>query len=476
MVPSSRLAFSATFFALFVLCDLYAPVFAQDNPKTSNPQTSKSLTLSKAIEIALSNQPSLVNAAAQKQSAQERITQAKTRFQPTATVSSTYQKSYAENLTQSFAGGVQVQQVTVGRNASLSQQTAGLNWRLLDNGQRKLALRQAEQGLDSATFSEKNTIQTVIGNVSDAYFSVLRNEAIVRVNQAQVARTKQLLEQVNAQISAGTAAAKDYLQPESDYLNAQVNVLNAQVSVDIAYAQLRNAMGMPSMTLSTLADVASAQGDLPITAQFVNGKDEAETIQKLVAQAVQNRPDIALSRQTIETNQIGVEQAKLALRPTMSVDTGIQEQLNSNYQLLKRNGNNRQIGVSVSYPVFDGGNLRSQARVSEQTVRTSEAQLRTTEQQVIFEVEQAYRNLRQAQITLPATEKAQTAAQNNYERAQTAQQVGTGPLTDVIIAQTTLTQAQLNAVQALYNYYSADARLARSLGQAERIGVVAKAK
>jgi outer membrane protein len=474
MLPSSRLAFRAmalTLSTALTLFVLHAPAFGQDNPAAS-----KNLTLSKAIELALKNQPSLVNAVAQKQSAQERITQSKTRFQPTATVSSTYQKSYAENLTQSFAGGVQVQQVTVGRNASLSQQTAGFNWRLLDNGQRKLALKQAEQGLESATFSEQNTIQTVISGVSDAYFSVLRNEAILRVNQAQVARTKQLLDQVNAQISAGTAAAKDYLQPESDYLNAQVNVLNAQVNVDIAYAQLRNAMGMPSMTVSALADVTFTQGNLPITAQFTAGKDEAETLQKLAAQALQNRPDVSLSRQTIETNQIGVEQAKLALRPTVSVDAGVQEQLNSNYQLLKRNGNNRQIGVSVSYPVFDGGSLRSQARVSEQTVRTSEAQLRTTEQQVVFEVEQAYRNLRQAQITIPATEKAQIAAQNNYERAQTAQQVGTGPLTDVIIAQTTLTQAQLNAIQALYNFYSADARLARALGQAERIGMASKPK
>jgi outer membrane protein len=441
-----------------------------------SPQAGKSLTLAKAIETALKNQPSLAGAAAQKQSAGERVNQAKTRFQPTATVTSTYQKSYAENLTQSFAGGVQVQQVTVGRNASLSQQTAGFNWRLLDNGQRKLAVKQAEIGLNSASFSEKNTIQSVISSVSDAYFSVLRNEAILRVNQAQVARTKQLLDQVNAQISAGTAAAKDYLQPESDYLNAQVNVLNAQVNVDVAYAQLRNAMGTPMMTLSSLADVAFTQGTLPITAQFVTGKDETETIQKLVTQALQNRPDVSLSRQTIETNQLGLEQSKLALRPTVSLDAGVQEQLNSNNQLLKRNGNNRQIGVSVSYPVFDGGNLRSQARASEQTVYSAEAQLRTTEQQVVFEVEQAYRNLRQAQITLPATEKAQIAAQNNYERAQTAQQVGTGPLTDVIIAQTTLTQAQLNAIQALYNYYSADARLARALGQAERIGTAPKPK
>ena len=41
---------------------------------------------------------------------------------------------------------------------------------------------------------------------------------------------------------------------------------------------------------------------------------------------------------------------------------------------------------------------------------------------------------------------------------------------DVITAQTALVQAETNYVQATYNFYTADARLARALGQADRIG------
>jgi outer membrane protein TolC len=41
---------------------------------------------------------------------------------------------------------------------------------------------------------------------------------------------------------------------------------------------------------------------------------------------------------------------------------------------------------------------------------------------------------------------------------------------EVITAQTALVQAEINNVQALYNFYTADARLTRSLGQADRIG------
>ena len=470
---SFRVILSARFILLLVLpltiSLIWSPLAsAQEPPKpTTNLAPSTPLTLAQAIAIAAQNQPSLSSASAQRQAARERILQAKTRFLPAVTVGTLYQKSFSDSLLGTDS--------IIGRNVTSNQQTAALSWRLLDNGQRSLNVKQAEQNELIASLGESNTLQSVIGSVSDAYYSVLRNEAIVRVNQAQVSRTKQLLDQVNGQIQAGTAAAKDYLQPESDYLNAQVNVLNAQVNADVAYAQLRNAMGTPSTPITSLADVSLTAGELPLTAKFTTGANDAETIQKIIALALQNRPDVEQARQSVASNQTSLDQAKLALKPTLSVDAALQAQTDSNNQLLKRNGDNRQVGVSVSYPLFDGGNLRSQARASEQTVFSSEAQQRTTEQQVAFDVEQAYRNLKQAQITLPATDKAQIAAQTNYERAQTAYKVGTGSLADVIIAQTTLTQAQLNAIQALYNYYSADARLARTLGQAERIGGVTTA-
>jgi outer membrane protein TolC len=43
----------------------------------------------------------------------------------------------------------------------------------------------------------------------------------------------------------------------------------------------------------------------------------------------------------------------------------------------------------------------------------------------------------------------------------------------VITAQTSLVQAEINNVQALYNFYTNDARLTRALGQADRIGQAA---
>ena len=125
--------------------------------------------------------------------------------------------------------------------------------------------------------------------------------------------------------------------------------------------------------------------------------------------------------------------------------------------------------MGVSYPLFDGGNVRSQVRGSEANKRVAEAQLESQRQQVSVDVEQNWRSLQLARASLPAAEAAQRAAQINYDAAIAARREGVGNITDVITAQTSLVQAQTNYVQAIYNFYTADAQLAKAVGLADRI-------
>ncbi|GAB4459743.1 MAG: hypothetical protein OHK0029_22750 [Armatimonadaceae bacterium] len=436
------------------------------------------LTLAQAIDLALILQPNLVSATANRQRSEAQQTGVQAQYLPRLTPTYSYLNQFTFGTVNQFIPGsgvvVPVQQ---GTTREIKQAQIGLSYRLIDNGVRELNARQARQSLRAARFSEENTRQTVIANVADTYFAVLRTEALVVVSRAQVERAKNTRDVVQAQVEVGVTAQKDIFQAEADYLNAQVNLLQAEVNADVAQANLKNAIGLVGGEPLQLADVPAPTPETPVSVQVEGLKPTAftppvrqdvETLALLTDAAYQIRPDIAQQNQNVEAQktQVKISQANAGFQFTTDIQAA--EQLDPNH-FDRSIGRNRQFNLNLSYPLFDGGLVRSQVRANRANVQQGEAQLASLKQQIAVEVEQAYRNLLQARAALPAAQAAQRAAQINFDAALESQKEGVGSIVEVITAQTSLVQAQTNYVQAVFNFYAADARLARAVGQADRI-------
>jgi outer membrane protein TolC len=357
-----------------------------------------------------------------------------------------------------------------------------LRYQLYDSGLRQASARSAQANLRAAEFGEQDTRQLVIANVADNYFNVLRNEALVRVSQSQVTRAQNTLDVVTAQVEVGQAARVDVFQVRADLLNAQVNLLQARNNADIADAQLKNSIGIVGGGRLTLADVPTPAPNTPATATLAAAAgtnapagggqvtptspattgDEA-ALNDFIALAYQARPDIARSTAGLDVNRADVRLARINSGVLLTTDTAL------GFQFSPNTGNNREITAQISYPLFDAGASRAQVRAAQSSQRASELRLESLRQQVAVEVEQAYRQLAQARASIPAAQAAQEAAQINFEAATESRREGVGDIIDVITAQTLLVQAQTNFVQAVYDFYVADAQLARAVGQAERL-------
>lgn len=437
-------------------------------------QQGQPLTLAKAVSTALASQPQVAAAMATREASEQRLKQTNARFLPTVTPSYNYQNQYTFGKQTVFLGGGVVTELPSGRTTTTRQEQVSLTYRVFDSGSRSLAAQQGRQNLLASELSEANTRQTVIGSVSDAYYAVLRNEALVRVSEAQVERAGKTLEQIRFQaMEVGVTAKKDILQAEADFLNAKVNLLQAQNNADISYSQLRNAMGVPGTGKLLLADVASPTLTTPITALAEGVTTETPdtvAIPKLIEVAQRNRPDLQQAQTSAAASATGVKIAEINTKPLMNVDVSATYQFDAANDPTRQLGNNRAVVASITYPLFDGGSARAGVHASEATLRAQEAQVQNQKQQVSLDVETAWRNLMQARVTVPATEAALSAARKNFEAASEALKLGAGSTVDVITAQTALVQAETNYVQATYNFYTADARLARALGQADRIG------
>ena len=460
------------------------------------------LTLAEALRLALALQPDLAASAAERQAAQERLRQANARFLPTVTPQFTYFNNYTFVNSNRFTTGTDGGQVQIPQSATQEARDGdvSLRYQLFDSGRRNLNARQARASLRSSTFGETDTRQLVIASVADSYFVTLQNQALVRVSEARVARAENTLAVIQAQVAAGAAARKDTLQAEADLALARVQLLQARNNADLAQAQLKNAIGVVGGGRLELSDVPAPAPDAPTTATLAaeTGAGAGESagaaggtggtsaapaaaaaaatapggtaaaagdseINRFIDLAYRARPDVAQAAETIEINRAGVRLARIDAGVLVTSDAAL------GYQFSPDRGNNREISAQVSYPLFDGGLARAQVRENEAAVRGSEARVESLRQQVAVEVEQAWRDLAQARATLPAAEAAQRAAQVNYEAAIEARREGLGTIVDVITAQTQLAEAQSAFVQAVYGFYQGDARLARAVGQADRL-------
>jgi outer membrane protein TolC len=301
----------------------------------------------------------------------------------------------------------------------------------------------------------------------------------VRVSEAQVARAQNTLDVVRAQVEAGVSPRKDNAAGRGRSAHRPVQLLQARNNADLPRRSSRTASGWSGDGRLTLADVPAPTAATPATATLAvaggGGSAAASSAQNASASAgdvdiadytalaYRARPDIARSLANVDINRASVGLARINSGVLVTSDTAL------GYQFSPNTGNNREITAQVSYPLFDAGLARAQVRGSEAAVRASELRLESLRQQVAVEVEQAYRLLTEARARVPAAELAQRAAQLNYEAALESRREGVGSIIDVIQAQTLLVQAETNYVQAIYDFYGADARLARAVGQADRI-------
>ncbi len=346
-----------------------------------------------------------------------------------------------------------VNEVSVVRGGGL---TVGLSQNLFDDGTRETVNTQARRAVDAASFNTLNTRQNTILVVTQNYYQLLLATDLVKVARAQVARFQQAVDVTQAQITAGTAPAKDVYQARSDLATAQVTLLQNQNQVLLASASLKNTLGVASPASVQAAPLAVGEALPPPPA----GK--ALTFEQALTAAFAQRPDLRQQEAIVQSQNAAVQQARHAAGLTLRGDYVLTYQATND---TGARGTDSQFLVTGSYPLFDAGSARGAVRIAQAQRDIAANQLEQVRQQIRLDVEQAYNTRATNQQAAGLAQAAVTAAQVNYDAAVAARQEGIGTVLDITTAQATLTQAESQYVTAVYNFYIADAQLQRALGQ-----------
>jgi outer membrane protein len=396
----------------------------------------ETLSLDDALRLALQNNGLARAALAETDAADARLAAARANMYPSIDISSSTTRTRIE-------GGGAIADTTQRQNGF------GLEWLLLDNGQRELRIRQSSRTAEATRQSTRDTVRRVLFQTARAYYEVLRRKELLQVADTAVRRAETLLEVAKAQAEVGAAPQKDVLQAEADLANARVQQIQARNALRLAETDLKRLIGW------------EAQKPLPaLTAPDApSSPDPALSVEQLWQRARLQRPDLRDAELRLQISRLGLDAARLnsLLRLQISARGFREYEPNSRTQ--------GSLSIVASYPLFDGGLTRASLREAEASLQSAQFRLQQAERDAYAEVESALLSIREAFERLEASKIAVAAAQRNFDAAQESLREGVGTIVEVLTAQLALITAETNLVQATYDAAVAELQLRLATGE-----------
>ena len=121
-------------------------------------------------------------------------------------------------------------------------------------------------------------------------------------------------------------------------------------------------------------------------------------------------------------------------------------------------------GVSISIPIFSGTRVNQQARQTRIAIEQLQLQREYQEESLGMQVRSSISNLMTARSKMAASETSVAQAQKAYDITDARYGGGMGTILELNSAQLQLTQARLNYTQAVYDYLAAQADYEQIVG------------
>jgi outer membrane protein len=402
------------------------------------------LTLDQAIRIGIARHPSLSIARLDVTAARGSTVQAESERLPSVTFGSDYSRSMSTGS--AVVGGVTVPGTT-SRYSTQYAASLRVQQLLFDFGRANDQMRQSRFQEEAARYEFAQTEDDVIDNVRQAFLVLLANKEFLEVARFRVRLQEGTVEMARAQEEEGFAPRADVVKAESALAAAQLDVTSAENAVALSRVALSEAMGI---------DVR--------TDYEVVGPPEPEPVEltqdELLTGAMDGRPEVLAARARADAADAGLKAAAKAHKPSLSA-SGSYGWREYNFPPSLDYWN---LGVSLDLNVFDGWlseGRKKQARAQRDAARDT---IYLTEQRVAQEVVQAFLDLRAAEEQIVSAQASIASADEDLRLAQGRYAENVGILLEVLDAQTALTAAQADLVQARFLRASARYALERAIG------------
>ena len=326
-----------------------------------------------------------------------------------------------------------------------------LSYLLFDFGGRTGRVEQARQGLLAAGFTHNAAIQDVVLQVQVAYFQYLATRSLLGAQRTTLAEARANLEAAEERRRVGLATIADVLQARTAASQAQLDLQSTEGNLQTTRGALALALGLPA-NLPYDVDSTAAAAPVGVLADSVDG---------LIASALEGRPDLAAAQSEAAAARASIGDARAGLLPSLNLSaTG-----GRTYATTIPNGaNSYNLSLGLTVPLFNGFSRQYDLRAAEYQAEAASARSETIRQQVVYQVFSAYYALQTATRRVGTAEDLIASAQQSNEVALARYKAGVGSVLDLLAAQSALASARAQQVDARLQWSVSLAQLAHDAG------------
>lgn len=313
----------------------------------------------------------------------------------------------------------------------------------------------------------------IISNVSQAYIDLLKARALLRIAEENLVLTRRNLELARLGERIGANETSDVLRLEAAEAGDRIAVFNAIESVDLARLNLNREMNAPLETVREPVNLgldspefSTAVDDIRPLIEDLGRLDKARGF--FTFYAVENSPEVVAAEARLESaRQLKTMSQRRGWAPTVAAQLAwdhILEESRIGPAPMDAEGNNEwTLGISVSIPVFEGGNRYYEVRERSAVLRQAELAFEQTQQLAEARARAA---LFEAARTSPNLDLSRTAAERarqNLEIVTDRYESGAANLVTLLDAQNAAFVQNQNEVLAVYEFLEDIVLLGRSL-------------
>jgi len=410
------------------------------------------ITMQRAVEIALKQNPTARQARATAEAAAGRVDLAKIAERPTLSVAGTLgtgskisRPCDVADPNSPTCGGFFTSQYSSGLSANAS-------WRIYDFGLTRANVRAAEANAEASSAGIGTTTLDIRTDVELAYLEAVARGRLILVAQATVKSEEAHLDQAKRFVAAQAHDPIEVQQAQARAANAKSALAQAQSNEAVALANLRAAIGWLDPTRAPAVDAT-----WPTPAD-----QEPPDLAGLVETARKNRPEIVAADKQIAASEASVDAAHAERRPILSAQASTAWSPGTEDWSPQPTW---QAGLTLSWLAWDAGRSRADVRVANANRESAIASRDALLVSLTSALESARSLIISNRANVQASNEAVAAAQAELKLAEARYAQGLGSQIELADAQTAVTTAEGNLVQAEWQLADAWASLRRATAQ-----------
>jgi outer membrane protein TolC len=417
------------------------------------PPAARAIELEEAVAMALANSPDVAAANHRIAAARAAILEARSGFLPAVSVSQSYTASnnpvraFMMTLNQRAFDFADTDFNHPGTVDNFATRLIG-RWRLYDGGRDAAGHDAAELAAEAAEANLAAVRNTLVFEVTRAYYETLKARRFVATAEAAVADRENNL------------ALAESLRDEGAAL--ETDALDADVALAAARADLISARSARAVAEAILTSVVGARGNERLTAAEVAGEAvDLATEGDLTGLDYRQRPELVSADKLVEAAEKRLRAARAGWLPRLSAFGGY----NLDSGDFDDFADSWAAGASVELDLFEGGRTQGAIARAQAELSAAEAERRRIELRMELDWRRSRQAVEESAARVRATAKAAHQAERSLRITRERYREGLALFARVLSSETALADARQRRSAAVYDYHIARAALERAGGR-----------